>query len=82
MLLKNRACDPGIPANEQVATDFLQLVRLGVLGLGLEDAPDFAVSISSVPSIGVFQIEPDEDEAATAEASGALAAALAGAEEG
>jgi glucoamylase len=28
--IKNRACDPGIPANEQVATDFLQLVRLGL----------------------------------------------------
>lgn len=48
-----------------------------------DDAPDFAVSISSVPSIGVFQIEPDDDdEAAASETSGALAAALAGAEEG
>ena len=28
--IKNRACDPEIPANEQVATDFLQLVRLGL----------------------------------------------------
>jgi glucoamylase len=28
--IKNRACDPGIPANEQLSTDFLQLVRLGL----------------------------------------------------
>ena len=28
--IKNRACDPGIPAEEQVGTDFLQLVRLGL----------------------------------------------------
>lgn len=28
--IKNRACDPGIPAAEQVGTDFLQLVRLGL----------------------------------------------------
>jgi glucoamylase len=28
--IKNRACDPGIPADAQVATDFLQLVRLGL----------------------------------------------------
>ena len=28
--IKNRACDPGIAAEEQVATDFLQLVRLGL----------------------------------------------------
>jgi len=33
--IKNRACDPGIAADEQVATDFLQLVRLG-----LRDAQD------------------------------------------
>ncbi len=33
--IKNRACDPGIPAEEQIATDFLQLVRLG-----LRDASD------------------------------------------
>ena len=28
--IKNRFCDPGIAADEQVATDFLQLVRLGL----------------------------------------------------
>ncbi len=28
--IKNRACDPGIPAEAQVSTDFLQLVRLGL----------------------------------------------------
>jgi glucoamylase len=33
--IKNRACDPGLPAEEQVATDFLQLVRFG-----LRDAHD------------------------------------------
>ena len=33
--IKNRRCDPRIPADEQVATDFLQLVRLG-----LRDAQD------------------------------------------
>lgn len=30
VLIKNRACDPNLPANEQVATDFLQLVRYGL----------------------------------------------------
>jgi glucoamylase len=35
LAIKNRACDPAIPADEQVATDFLQLVRLG-----LRDAHD------------------------------------------
>jgi len=33
--IKNRACDPRVPADEQVSTDFLQLVRLG-----LRDAQD------------------------------------------
>jgi glucoamylase len=33
--IKNRACDPGLSAEEQVSTDFLQLVRLG-----LRDARD------------------------------------------
>ena len=33
--IKNRACDPAIPAEQQIATDFLQLVRLG-----LRDAND------------------------------------------
>ena len=28
--IKNRACDPGLVAEEQVATDFLQLVRFGL----------------------------------------------------
>ena len=28
--IKNRACDPSLPAEEQVATDFLQLVRFGL----------------------------------------------------
>jgi glucoamylase len=28
--IKNRACDPGLPGEEQVSTDFLQLVRLGL----------------------------------------------------
>lgn len=35
LAIKNRACDPGIAADEQVATDFLHLVRLG-----LRDAQD------------------------------------------
>jgi glucoamylase len=35
LAIKNRACDPGIAADEQVATDFLHLVRLG-----LRDAND------------------------------------------
>ncbi|PSJ18905.1 glycosyl hydrolase [Nitrosomonas supralitoralis] len=30
VLIKNRACDPNLPANEQIATDFLQLVRYGL----------------------------------------------------
>ena len=33
--IKNRSCDPRLPAEEQVATDFLQLVRFG-----LRDAHD------------------------------------------
>jgi len=33
--IKNRACDPRLPAEEQIATDFLQLVRFG-----LRDAHD------------------------------------------
>ena len=28
--IRNHACDPGLPAAEQVATDFLQLVRFGM----------------------------------------------------
>ncbi|HEY8857130.1 MAG TPA: glycoside hydrolase family 15 protein [Rugosibacter sp.] len=36
--LKNRACDPGLTADEQIGTDFLQLVRLG-----LRDAHDVLV---------------------------------------
>ena len=28
--IRNRACDPALPAEEQVSTDFLQLVRLGL----------------------------------------------------
>jgi glucoamylase len=39
--IKNLACDPGIPADEQVGTDFLQLVRLG-----LRDAHDPLVADS------------------------------------
>ncbi len=35
LAIKNRQCDPNMPASEQVATDFLQLVRLG-----LRDAHD------------------------------------------
>jgi glucoamylase len=35
LAIKNRACDLGLPAQEQVATDFLQLVRFG-----LRDAHD------------------------------------------
>ncbi len=30
ILIKNRACDPNLPADEQIATDFLQLVRYGL----------------------------------------------------
>lgn len=30
ILIKNRVCDPDLPANEQIATDFLQLVRYGL----------------------------------------------------
>jgi glucoamylase len=30
LLIKNRRRDPGLPAREQVSTDFLQLVRLGL----------------------------------------------------
>ncbi len=30
ILIKNRACDPDLPADEQIATDFLQLVRYGL----------------------------------------------------
>ncbi|HBV21858.1 MAG TPA: glycosyl hydrolase, partial [Nitrosomonas sp.] len=38
ILIKNRACDPGLPADEQIATDFLQLVRYG-----LRRADDFRI---------------------------------------
>jgi glucoamylase len=30
ILIKNRTCDPDLPADEQIATDFLQLVRYGL----------------------------------------------------
>ncbi|MGB4813128.1 MAG: glycoside hydrolase family 15 protein [Methylophilaceae bacterium] len=30
ILIKNRACDPNLPADEQIGTDFLQLVRYGL----------------------------------------------------
>lgn len=30
ILIKNRACDPDMPADQQIATDFLQLVRYGL----------------------------------------------------
>ncbi|MGB7598314.1 MAG: glycoside hydrolase family 15 protein [Gallionella sp.] len=30
ILIKNRACDPDLPADEQIGTDFLQLVRYGL----------------------------------------------------
>ncbi|MBI3430980.1 MAG: glycosyl hydrolase [Hydrogenophilales bacterium] len=30
LLIKNRSLDPGLPADEQLATDFLQLVRYGL----------------------------------------------------
>lgn len=30
ILIKNRACDPDLPVDEQIATDFLQLVRYGL----------------------------------------------------
>lgn len=30
IFIKNRACDPDLPANEQIGTDFLQLVRYGL----------------------------------------------------
>lgn len=30
LAIKNRSCDPGLAAEDQIATDFLQLVRLGL----------------------------------------------------
>ena len=30
IMIKNLACDPNLPANEQIGTDFLQLVRYGL----------------------------------------------------
>lgn len=45
LLIKNRALDPDLPADEQLATDFLQLVRYG-----LRDAHDPCI-VASVAAI-------------------------------
>lgn len=45
LLIKNRAVDPDLPADEQLATDFLQLVRYG-----LRDAHDPCI-VASVTAI-------------------------------
>ena len=45
LLIKNRAIDPDLPADEQLATDFLQLVRYG-----LRDAHDPCI-VASVTAI-------------------------------
>jgi len=43
--MKNRACDPDLPANEQISTDFLQLVRFG---LRRADDPHIVASVTAV----------------------------------
>ena len=45
ILIKNRACDPDLPADEQIATDFLQLVRYG---LRSADEPRILDSLKAV----------------------------------
>jgi glucoamylase len=48
LLIKNRAVDPGLPADEQLATDFLQLVRYG-----LRDArdPHIVASVTAIDKL-------------------------------
>ncbi len=48
MLIKNRACDPGLPADEQIGTEFLQLVRYG---LRQPDAPYILDSVIAVDKV-------------------------------
>lgn len=48
ILIKNRACDPDLPAAEQIATDFLQLVRYGLRGA---DDPRIRDSLKAVDQL-------------------------------
>ncbi len=48
ILIKNRACDPDLPADEQIGTDFLQLVRYG---LRKPDAPYIIDSLKVVDQL-------------------------------
>ncbi len=48
MLIKNRAHDPHLPASEQVATDFLQLVRYG---LRAPDDPHVRASVQVMDAL-------------------------------
>jgi len=48
ILIKNRASDPDLPANEQIGTDFLQLVRYG---LRRADAPVILDSLKVVDQL-------------------------------
>ncbi len=48
LLIKNRAIDPDLPADEQIATDFLQLVRYG---LRRPDDPNILNTLKAVDSL-------------------------------
>ena len=48
ILIKNRACDPDLPADEQLSTDFLQLVRFG---LRQADDPHIRDSLKAVDQL-------------------------------
>lgn len=48
VLIKNRAHDPDLPADEQIATDFLQLVRYG---LRLPDDPFILDSLKAIDKL-------------------------------
>ncbi|MCE9630138.1 MAG: glycosyl hydrolase [Planctomycetia bacterium] len=48
LLIKNRDCDPDVPANELLSTDFLQLVRFG---LRRADDPHIRESINAVDQL-------------------------------
>lgn len=48
VLIKNRVCDPDLPADEQIATDFLQLVRYG---LRRADDPRILDSLNAVDQL-------------------------------
>jgi glucoamylase len=48
ILIKNSACDPDLPADEQIATDFLQLVRYG---LRRADDPRILDSLKAVDQL-------------------------------